>query len=64
MTVRIVGHGEQDVRRVTCGRCSGVLEYGKNDVMSEPKYDTAGDYAGERRWIDCPQCTSQVKVAN
>lgn len=64
MTVRIVGHGEQDVRRVTCGRCSGVLEYSKNDVLSEPRYDSAGDYDGERRWIECPQCTSQVDLAD
>ena len=64
MTVRIVGHGEQEVRRVICGRCSGILEYGKSDVLSEPRYDITGDYDGERRWIAYPQCKSQVELAD
>jgi hypothetical protein len=63
MAVRIVGHGEQDVRRVTCERCHAVLEFAKSDVLVEPQYDDAGEYAGERRWIDCPKCNSQVEIA-
>ena len=62
MAVRIVGHGEQDVRRVTCGRCNAVLEFAKGDVLTEPQYDDADEYAGERRWIDCPKCNSQVEL--
>jgi hypothetical protein len=64
MSVRIVGHGEQDVRRVTCERCQAVLEFAKGDVRNEPQYDAADEYAGERRWIDCPKCNSQVPVTD
>lgn len=37
MAVRIVGHGEQEVRRVTCDRCNAVLEFAKSDVQTEPQ---------------------------
>ena len=64
MAVRIVGHGEQDVRRTTCGRCDAVLEFAKSDVLTEPRYNDAGEYASERQWIDCPKCNSQVDLTN
>jgi hypothetical protein len=57
MTVKIIGRGEQDVRRVTCDRCGS-----GNDVRSEPEYNIDGDYAGERRWIDCPRCGNEVSA--
>ena len=63
MAVRIIGHGEQDVRRATCGRCGAVLEFAKSDVLTEPRYD-AGEYAGERKWINCPKCNSAVESAD
>ncbi|BBO33383.1 hypothetical protein PLANPX_2995 [Lacipirellula parvula] len=62
MTVKIIGRGEREVRRVTCDRCGSVLEFSGADVQSEPQYNGDGEYAGERRWIDCPQCSSQVST--
>ncbi len=63
MAVKIVGHGQQEVRQVTCGQCGAVLEYGQSDVQSEPQYGDEGEYVCERRWIDCPGCSSPVTLA-
>ena len=62
MTVKIIGRGEQEVWRVSCGQCGAVLEYGRMDMKSEPQYGEEGDYVGESRWIDCPGCGSRVSV--
>jgi DNA-directed RNA polymerase subunit RPC12/RpoP len=62
MTVKIISHGEQEVRRLVCERCGSVLEFARTDVQSEPQYNEDDDYAGERRWIDCPKCNSQAIV--
>ena len=62
MTVKVIHHGEQELRRLVCDRCGAVLEFARADVQSEPQYNDNGEYAGERRWIDCPQCCSQALV--
>jgi len=59
---RVVGKSAAVIKRVTCNRCSSILEYLPIEIMV--KVET--DYCGGKdiiRYIRCPCCNSDVRLA-
>lgn len=59
--VKVVGIDDKHVHKVTCKKCSSILEY----VLSEVKSFTHYDYGGGSDlyyYIDCPKCNNKVYV--
>jgi RNase P subunit RPR2 len=61
--VKIVGKDESLVKRITCKRCSSILEY----LPADEHIETGRDYGGGS-WaivsIVCPCCNVKVVIRN
>ncbi len=54
--VRVIGKDPEHLHKVTCPKCSSILEY----VLSEVTYSSVRDISGcsdEYNYIECPVCT-------
>ena len=61
MSIRKVGQDDEMKKRVTCRKCSSILEYLPVDV----EYSTSADYTGDydtTASIKCPECGNTVYV--
>ena len=59
--IKIVGKDESLVERITCKRCSSILEY----LPADEKRESGRDYGGgswEVVSINCPCCGSSVII--
>lgn len=59
--IKIVGKDESLIKRITCKRCSSILEY----LPADEHIDTGRDYGGgswEVVSINCPCCCSKVII--
>jgi hypothetical protein len=57
----IIGKGSSAAKRVTCTKCTSIIEYTLNEVQED--YST--DYTGDKdyyKYIPCPCCGKQVIV--
>ena len=59
--VQIVGKDPTVIKRVTCRKCSSILEYTLNEVQQFKSYDYGGG-CDIVRYVPCPCCSHKVSV--
>lgn len=61
--VKIIKHGSEQ-REITCKECGALLSYVPSDVHRlEYRKGLYGAFAGEKRYIVCPDCSSNVIIS-
>ena len=61
MAIKIVSDAPTRSKRVTCPKCTFLLEYTGEDVQSGWSYDYTGG-KDECHWIVCPRCSHRVTI--
>lgn len=59
--VQIVGKDPTAIKRVTCRKCSSILEYTLSEVQEYTSYDYGGG-SDIVRYVSCPCCSQKVGV--
>jgi RNase P subunit RPR2 len=59
--VDIVGYDESVKKRVTCRKCSAILQYVPKEVKSHKSYDYGGG-CDINYYVTCPACSEKVYV--
>jgi DNA-directed RNA polymerase subunit RPC12/RpoP len=61
--VKVIKHGNEK-REITCKECGALLNYVPSDVMRlEYRERLYGACVGEKRYIVCPDCSSNVIIS-
>ena len=61
--VKVIKHGNEK-KEITCKECGALLTYVPSDVQRlEYRKGLYGPCVGEKRYIVCPDCTSNVIIS-
>ena len=61
--VKVIKHGNE-AKEVTCKECGALLNYVVSDVHRlEYRNELYGAVVGEKRYIVCPNCSSNVIIS-
>lgn len=61
--VKVIKHGNEK-REITCKECGALLNYVPSDVKRlEYREGLYGAVVGEKRYIVCPDCSSDVIIS-
>jgi len=59
--VKVVGKDDKHVHKISCEKCASILEYTKNETITNTWTDYGGGGAG-REFITCPTCGNGVTI--
>jgi len=61
--VKVIKHGNA-MKEITCKECGALLNYVPSDVKRlEYRNGLYGECVGEKRYIVCPDCSSNVIIS-
>jgi DNA-directed RNA polymerase subunit RPC12/RpoP len=62
MSIRVIGKDLKIVKNATCYNCAALLEFAPSDIR-ERRESCMGDI-DTKRYINCPDCNTEVRVSS